>query len=849
MPIAVGLNGFGRIARIVLRTCFMRSNIEIIAINDPVIDIEYICYLIKFDSTHGKFNSEISFSVDEIINNGKKIKVFHEKYPSSIPWHTLGVEYVVEASGMFSNMDKASGHLNGVKCVLVTTPSVDIPMLILGVNEDLIEKDERVISCASSTLYCLAPIAKVIEDNFGVCEGFVTSIHAMTPSLKPLDGLCLKGRHWRDHRGIHQNIIPAATGACKALGKIIPSLNDKFCGLTFRVPTVNVSVLDITVKLNKSTNIQEIAVLIEKEGNDKMKNIISTSYDEAVSSDFINDEHSCILDVNSSLELTPKSFKLICWYENEYSYACRVIDTIFFLQQRFETENPTKLSVRLQSESACDVFKNYGNENHTFRNKINTIAVGTDLEDNWNKNIPNVPLTKPLDKQSGQDTEENVDEEKIVKNIVYDDDFDEKSGQDVGQNVGKEMIIKNIVYYDQGNINISHVDEQSNKIIENRERLESAKKELAKIASKTEDLLKETGYEKVKETSTVLEPSRSAKAPSNPNDKNTDSIAIVKNVDSLVNILCGIKTQNTKETTREETDATYESIIEDLIVEENIMDVEPKNQTITTHNIEASIIISDKSGKEHTIVSIKPNKTTQSINRNINRTSRSHEHFNCDKISGRNSSEQNDIAYPLEFRNKRHISRNIKINKIENGVENKKSNIILESSISLDSKKLLKLDKNYSDDEKPQISEHRESNKNEMIKKKILSSVLETSNGDVLPAFDYFKLINKRECITNDNLLDKLASETDSDFSFRTDETKSQIIDITDFSSSSDDLARIDKICKIIEISDELSDELFSALTVDSKSGRKKWSFKELCEKIKLDEFCEKIFGHSVNQN
>ncbi|XP_073961976.1 uncharacterized protein [Choristoneura fumiferana] len=243
MVINVGINGFGRIGRVIFRTCCQHPDIEVAAINDPAIELPYICYLIKFDSTHGKYKGNISYEDNVIKINDHSIMVFHQKAPCDIPWQKADVQYVIEASGMFTNMEKASGHLasDGVRRVLVTAPSSDVPMLILGVNQDRISSDVKVVSCTSSTLYCLAPIIKLLQDAFGVGEGFVTSIHAMTPSLKPLDGLCIRGN-------IHQNIIPAATGACKALGRIIPAVRDKLAGLAFRVPIVNVSVLDLCIR-------------------------------------------------------------------------------------------------------------------------------------------------------------------------------------------------------------------------------------------------------------------------------------------------------------------------------------------------------------------------------------------------------------------------------------------------------------------------------------------------------------------------------------------------------------------------------------------------------------------------
>ncbi|GBP28383.1 Glyceraldehyde-3-phosphate dehydrogenase 1 [Eumeta japonica] len=403
MVIRIGINGFGRIGRVTFRTCLENSNFQIGAINDPALDVDYICYLIKFDSTHGKLKDRVTcINKSSISLNGIPINVYRERQPSSIPWENADIKYVIESSGMFTSFEKASvsnpslqydarnfaalnwlrmiyckcilrfptlpsspsrscftplrcfrGELDSGKvscvvpteCIVAFTHAISIqePCNLLvtplrlqvsmdgdGLRADL---DTKIISCASSTVNCLTPIVKILEDNFGVKEGFVTSIHAMTPSLRPLDGLCVRGKHWRDHRSIHQNIIPAVTSACKALEKILPKVEDKFSGLAFRVPIVNVSVLDITIRLARNTTLKEIADSVDRMSKLTMKNIVKISKDKAVSSDFIGDSHSCTLDVDSSMQLKPDFFKLVCWYENEYSYACRVVDLIFHFEK------------------------------------------------------------------------------------------------------------------------------------------------------------------------------------------------------------------------------------------------------------------------------------------------------------------------------------------------------------------------------------------------------------------------------------------------------------------------------------------------------------------------------------
>ncbi|KAG7312265.1 hypothetical protein JYU34_001737 [Plutella xylostella] len=347
MVVKVGINGFGRIGRVVFRTCLENENIQIAALNDPAINVEYIAYLIKFDSTHGRFKGTVTHTETEVIIDGKKIKVYHEKLPVTIPWADTGTKYVVEASGLFTTLERACGHLRSasVRRVLVTAPSADVPMFIVGVNEHTMRSDHKVVSCASSTLYCLAPIIKILQDVFGVEEGFVTSIHAMTPSLKPLDGLCLRGKHWRDHRSILQNIIPANTGACKALPRIIPQIKDKLQGIAFRVPIVNVSVLDISVRLSSDTSLPIIVKHVDLAGRTTMKNIIKTSSEEAVSSDFIGDSCSCIVDVNSCLQLKSNFYKIVCWYENEYSYACRIVDMILLSEKSGQNRLLSKMTI------------------------------------------------------------------------------------------------------------------------------------------------------------------------------------------------------------------------------------------------------------------------------------------------------------------------------------------------------------------------------------------------------------------------------------------------------------------------------------------------------------------------
>ncbi|CAH2984003.1 unnamed protein product [Chilo suppressalis] len=467
--IYLGINGFGRIGRVILRACLQKPDFEITAINDPAIDVQYICYLIKYDSTHGKFNGSVSHNKDEIIVNDKRIKIFHEKLPANIPWHAAGVHYVVESSGMFTTMEKASGHLanESVRRVIVTAPSVDVFMLILGVNDDKLHTGQKVISCASSTMYCLAPIVKVLEDSFGVADGFVTSIHAMTPSLKPLDGLCLRGKvkHWRDHRSIHQNIIPAMTGACKALGKIIPKAKDKLCGLAFRVPIVNVSVLDITIRLNSNTTLQQIIQKVDKASNTELKGIIRISADNAVSSDFIGETHSCILDANSSLQLKANFFKLVCWYENEYSYACRVIDTIIFADNKFSYANTISNISNTEDNAQQTVFCH---DESCLKRKDRQFV-----------------LKKPISSQLCSNTQPLVNKDAKNENELYKIWKDEKSTSKPGLRQNENCFFHSCIAITPRNI------EQMDSM-KAQDRLELLKKEFSKMVNVTESLLKKS---------------------------------------------------------------------------------------------------------------------------------------------------------------------------------------------------------------------------------------------------------------------------------------------------------------------------------------------------------------------
>ncbi|KAK2712222.1 glyceraldehyde-3-phosphate dehydrogenase-like [Artemia franciscana] len=331
----VGINGFGRIGRLVLRAALEKSShfCQIVAINDPFINAAYMAYLLKFDSTHGKFQGEVAAIDGKLVVNGHAISVFQEREPRNIPWGSVCVDYVVESSGIFTTFEKCSGHLEGgAKHVIISAPSADAPMFVFGVNHENYDPSMKVVSNASCTTNCLAPFAKVINDKFGIVEGLMTTVHAMTATQKVVDGP--SGKQWRDGRGAAQNIIPASTGAAKAVGKVIPELNGKLTGMAFRVPVHNVSVVDLTCRLAKRASYDEIKQAIKEASEGPMKGILGYTEENVVSSDFIGDNHSSIFDAKAGIQLSPNFVKLVSWYDNEYGYSCRVVDLICYMHSR-----------------------------------------------------------------------------------------------------------------------------------------------------------------------------------------------------------------------------------------------------------------------------------------------------------------------------------------------------------------------------------------------------------------------------------------------------------------------------------------------------------------------------------
>merc|ERR1712012_190559 len=330
--VKVGINGFGRIGRLVLRAA-LDKNVDVVAINDPFTPLDYMVYMFKYDSTHGRYKGEVCVEGDKLKINGKEIAVFGERDPTAIPWGSAGADYVVESTGVFTTTEKASAHFQGgAKKVIISAPSADAPMFVMGVNEDAYSPDMKVVSNASCTTNCLAPLVKVVNDNFDVVEGLMTTVHATTATQKTVDGP--SNKDWRGGRGAAQNIIPSSTGAAKAVGKVIPALNGKLTGMAFRVPTPDVSVVDLTVRLGKPATYDQICDAVKAAADGPMKGYLSYTEDMVVSTDFVGDTHSSIFDAKAGIMLSSTFVKLVSWYDNEYGYSNRVVDLINYMASK-----------------------------------------------------------------------------------------------------------------------------------------------------------------------------------------------------------------------------------------------------------------------------------------------------------------------------------------------------------------------------------------------------------------------------------------------------------------------------------------------------------------------------------
>jgi glyceraldehyde 3-phosphate dehydrogenase len=323
--IRVGINGFGRIGRITFRAILNRDDMDVIAIND-LLDVEHLAYLLKYDSVHGKLNDQISTKENCLIFNGNEIRVSAEKNPLDINWGALNVDVVAECTGIFTTMDKAQLHIDaGAKKVAVSAPSKDIPMFVMGVNSDDITKDHKIVSNASCTTNCLAPVAKILHDNFTIKEGLMTTVHAATATQMTVDG---PAKNYRLGRSALNNIIPSSTGAAVAVGKVIPELNGKLTGMAFRIPTANVSVIDLTVVLEKSTSYDEIKEKFKNASENELKGVLGYTEEAVVSQDYVGSPFTSNFDANAGIELSSTFFKIISWYDNEFGYSTKLVELI-----------------------------------------------------------------------------------------------------------------------------------------------------------------------------------------------------------------------------------------------------------------------------------------------------------------------------------------------------------------------------------------------------------------------------------------------------------------------------------------------------------------------------------------
>lgn len=328
--IKIGINGFGRIGRLVFRVAANKPNIQVVGIND-LVDVDYMAYMLKYDSTHGGFDGTVEVKDGNLIVNGQTIRVTAERNPADLKWSDVGAEYVVESTGLFLTKESAQGHIDaGAKKVIMSAPSKDdTPMFVMGVNEENYSSDMQFVSNASCTTNCLAPVAKVLNDNWGIKDGLMTTVHAATATQKTVDGPSMKD--WRGGRGAYQNIIPSSTGAAKAVGKVIPELNGKLTGMSFRVPTPDVSVVDLTVNLEKPATYEQVKAAMKAASEGDMKGILGYTEDAVVSNDFVGDSRTSIFDAGAGIALTDTFLKVVTWYDNEWGYSTKVVELLEYM--------------------------------------------------------------------------------------------------------------------------------------------------------------------------------------------------------------------------------------------------------------------------------------------------------------------------------------------------------------------------------------------------------------------------------------------------------------------------------------------------------------------------------------
>ena len=333
MSVKEGINGFGRIGKLAFQAALKKEEVEVVAINDPFLAADYMAYMTKYDTVHGRFEGTVTENGGNLEVNGREVKVYNEMDPKNVPWGELGVEYVLECSGAFTTVEKAQAHLEGgAKKVIISAPSKDAPMFVMGVNHEDYTPDMNIVSNASCTTNCLAPLAKIINDNFGIKEGLMTTVHATTATQKTVDGASKKD--WRGGRAAAANIIPSTTGAAKAVGKVIPSLNGKLTGMAFRVPTVDVSVVDLTCNLERPTTYEEICEAVKRASENELKGIVEYVDEPLVSSDFTTDMHTSIFDAKAGIMLTDTFVKLVAWYDNEWGYSNKLVDLVCYMAKK-----------------------------------------------------------------------------------------------------------------------------------------------------------------------------------------------------------------------------------------------------------------------------------------------------------------------------------------------------------------------------------------------------------------------------------------------------------------------------------------------------------------------------------
>ena len=324
--IKIGINGFGRIGRLAFIVAAQRENVQVVAIND-LLDVDYLAYMLKYDSVHGRFDGDVSVKDGKLVVNGNEIRISAERNPENLKWDEVSADYVIECTGFFTTKDKAGLHIKGgAKKVIISAPSADAPMFVMGVNNKELKASDTIFSNASCTTNCLAPIAKVLHDNFEITDGLMTTIHATTATQKTVDGPSLKD--WRGGRAALHNIIPSSTGAAKAVGKVIPSLNGKLTGMSFRVPLMDVSVVDLTVNLGKSTSYEEVCRVMKNASENELKGILGYTEELVVSQDFVGETCTSVFDANAGIALTDKFIKVVAWYDNEYGYSTKIIDLV-----------------------------------------------------------------------------------------------------------------------------------------------------------------------------------------------------------------------------------------------------------------------------------------------------------------------------------------------------------------------------------------------------------------------------------------------------------------------------------------------------------------------------------------